>query len=62
MQNFIPEEVMIEADAALEAEFADFPRGLGFCHMAWAWKKNWLAWRGYDWTTPQELEPYVLFD
>lgn len=58
----IPESVMKEVDAEVEEMFKDYPKGLGFCHMAWNAKKRLLQQRGYDWKTPAEESPHILYD
>jgi hypothetical protein len=38
-------------------------KGEGFCHVLWEAKKRILKEKyNLDWKTPQELNPYVMFD
>ncbi len=58
----IPNEVMEEVDKLLEEKFKDYPKGLGFCHIYWNYKKNMLLDRGYYWQSPQDLDPNAIYD
>lgn len=51
----IPEEVMAEVEKELEEKFKDYPKGMGFCHVYWNYKKQALADRGYTWMSPQDI-------
>ncbi len=51
----IPEEVMEKVEAELEEKFKDYPKGLGFCHIYWNYKKNMLADLGYYWESPEDI-------
>lgn len=35
---------------------------MGSCHVYWARKKELLKELGIDWKTPQECNPYTMFD
>ena len=58
----IPEEAMKEVDEKLEEQFKDYPRGMGFCHIYWNYKKQYLADMGYTWLSPADLNPNTMFD
>lgn len=58
----IPKEVEEEVDRQIEMEHANVPKGLGYCHMYWARKKALLKEKGYDWKSPAEQHPNILFD
>lgn len=58
----IPEEVEQEVERQIELEHANIPKGMGYCHMYWARKKVLLKERGYDWKSPAEQHPNILFD
>ena len=47
----------------LDEEFGNVVRGIGFCHIYWARKKELLK-QIYkiDWKTPAELNPSIDFD
>lgn len=41
----------------------EFKMGLGFCHIYWSYKKDFLKEDyGIDWLSPSECNPHVLFD
>ena len=62
MKQIIPEEVLKEVDAIIEEEHKDYPKGMGYCHAYWHRKKQLLAAKGYDWKSPQELNPGIIYD
>ena len=62
IQDNIPKEIMAEVEKELEEMFAEYPKGLGFCHVYWAHKKKLLARRGYAWLSPAELNPHIIYD
>ncbi len=62
MEQGIPKEVMEEVEAKLEEALKDEPHGMGFCHIYWYHKKKYLKERGYDWKSPAELNPDVIYD
>jgi hypothetical protein len=46
-----------------EAELANEPKGIGYCHDYWSTKKRILKEKyGVDWKSPAEMNPGVLFD
>ena len=60
--NVIPEKVIKEVEAIIDEEDKDFPKGMGYCHRFWYRKKQLLAERGYQWKSPAEENPNVIFD
>lgn len=58
----IPESIMHEVECRIEEEHKNVPKGLGYCHMYWARKKQLLKERGYDWKSPAELNPNIMYD
>lgn len=62
MEQNIPDEVLKEVDAQLEETFKDYPRGMGFCHIYWTYKKKYLADRGYEWESPADQNPDTIYD
>ena len=62
MEQNIPDEVMEEVEAEIEKALKDHWRGIGFCHVYWSYKKRYLKERGYDWKSPQDLNPGAIFD
>lgn len=58
----IPKDVLDEVENELEELFKDEPRYMGFCHVYWGTKKKLLKNKGYDWKSPQELNPWINFD
>ncbi len=51
----IPKDVLAEVEKKLEEQFKDWPRGMGFCHIYWNYKKQYLADLGYSWQSPQDI-------
>jgi hypothetical protein len=51
----IPEDVMKKVDEALEEQFKDYPKGMGFCHIYWNYKRQMLEEMGYHWQSPQDV-------
>lgn len=51
----IPKEVLAEVEKELEEKFKDYPKGIGFCHIYWNYKKQALEQRGYTWLSPQDV-------
>ncbi len=52
-----------EIDKILEEEFKDTPKGLGFCHIFWARKKQLLLEKyNITWLSPADLNPDITFD
>lgn len=67
----IPEDIRQQVDELAEAELvrlhelrnlpADMPI-FGSCHLIWRFKKEQFKALGYEWYTPKELNPGVMFD
>lgn len=51
----IPKDVLEEVEKELEELLKDFPKGLGFCHVYWNYKKELLLKRGYEWLSPKDI-------
>ena len=58
----IPQEVIDMVERQIEEEHKNYPKGMGYCHMFWARKKQILKMYGYDCKTPTEENPYVIYD
>ncbi|MBD1812991.1 hypothetical protein NDA07_01485 [Microcoleus vaginatus DQ-U2] len=51
------------AEREAEAELANEPEVLGYCHQFWSTKTRILKEKyGVDWKSPAEMNPDVLFD
>ena len=57
----IPKEVMDEVDLKIKEEFPEKDI-LGLCHRIWTFKKSYLKEKGYDWKSPEELNPDTIYD
>lgn len=56
-------DLIAKAEREAELELADWPRGMGFCHILWETQKEILREKyGIDWHTPVEMNPDALFD
>lgn len=56
------EAVIDEAEHEAYSSLVDTPRGMGFCFAYWAEKRKALAKRGIEWSSPNILNPGVMFD
>lgn len=56
------ESVAEEVERELDAELAEYPRGMGFCFAYWHAKGIALRRRGIVWRSPGAMNPNVLFD
>lgn len=60
--NEIPKEIIEEVEKQIKEEHKDIHKGLGYCHKFWARKKQLLKQKGYDWQTPAEKNPHIIYD
>ena len=53
----------LEEKIKIKTENDEITRGLGFCHIYWAYKKEILK-KDYniDWSSPAEINPGIIFD
>lgn len=60
----IPKEIKDEVEQIIMMQFKEEikQRRLGLCHQVWAVKKNLYAARGYEWYSPKELYPHIMYD
>lgn len=58
----IPAKVIKEVEKEVDRILKDTPHGMGFCHIYWNCKKQLLKDRGYDWLSPKDLNPGVIYD
>ena len=60
--ELIPEKIKRLVDFQIRIEFLFVKRRLGLCHRVWNRKKKLYAHYGYEWYTPAELNPDIMFD
>lgn len=61
METNIPDSVINEVDEILTKKY-EGQTELGLCHRIWSEKKEMLKARGYDWKTPSEQNPMIMYD
>lgn len=53
----------LEQKIKIQTEINGHKKGLGYCHIYWAYKKAILKTDyNIDWKSPSELNPEVIFD
>ena len=56
-------EVFNEIDKQLQEEFKDKPQTSGMIKAIWARKQELVYERlGFEWETPEDLNPHITFD
>ena len=60
--ELIPEDINQKVESIVKKEFEAVGKKLGMCHLIWHRKKELFKEFGYDWRSPQELNPFIYFD
>lgn len=58
----IPNEIKEKVDKHIEEKFKCVEGKRGWCHAIWTQKKELFKELGYDWYSPSDLIPDVLWD
>lgn len=56
------ENVIYDVERECDEILQDEVKGMGFCYKYWSTKKEALARRGIDWSSPSTMNPRVIFD
>lgn len=51
-----------KVEAEVKRRLRGEPKGMGFCHMYWACKREVLDEYGIEWRSPATMNPWVRFD